>query len=454
MKVVPFKAGMYLLETLTSGMYNDPLSIYREYIQNSVDSIDHSDRSIDDTVIKITLNPLNKSVTIYDNGDGIAAGSAEKILSSIGSSEKLGTTQRGFRGIGRFGGIAFARKVIFTTTTIGESTVSRQEWDCEELRKYLNSPDHTMMTIEELFSKVSSFSQSTDEELRDISFFEVQLLDVESFRNYILDIQRIKNYLIQVAPLPFDPEKFSFYDQVHSFLSDNLPQYGEYRITLNDEQLFRPYKDELEITSKQKKDRLDSVKLFSLNVGKEAIAYGWYGNRRDFLGAIKKGAVVSGLRVKVGNLQVGDQHLLDRCFRENRFNSYIVGEIHVCNQSLKPNSRRDDFVDNIEKTQLYNLIERDLGLPLSKKIRLRSRIQTEKKPSLKEPYLMKTSTLNKTVIQNSTFSDVSVEDENPARPQKIYKNIILTLTPDIVEQLLNKCGDCQILQEVLLEQLK
>ena len=35
-----FKAGMYLLETLTAGMYNDPLAIYREYIQNAADSID------------------------------------------------------------------------------------------------------------------------------------------------------------------------------------------------------------------------------------------------------------------------------------------------------------------------------------------------------------------------------------------------------------------------------
>ena len=41
-KKTPFKAGMYLLETLTSGMYNEPLTIYREYIQNAVDSIDIS----------------------------------------------------------------------------------------------------------------------------------------------------------------------------------------------------------------------------------------------------------------------------------------------------------------------------------------------------------------------------------------------------------------------------
>ena len=252
MKAVPFKAGMYLLETLTSGMYNDPLSIYREYIQNSVDSIDQSTQAAENAVIKIDLDPFLKNVMIYDNGEGISADSAEKVLSSIGSSSKLGTKQRGFRGIGRLGGIAFAKKVVFKTTAKGESTVSTQEWDCEGLRKYLRSPEHTSMTIEELFSEVSTFSQDSVDELTDTSFFEVHLLDVESFRNYIFDIQRIKKYLVQVAPLPFAPEGFSFHDEIHIFLSENVPQYGEYKITVNDDQLFRPYKDELTITEQAK----------------------------------------------------------------------------------------------------------------------------------------------------------------------------------------------------------
>ncbi len=217
MKGTQFKAGMYLLETLTSGMYNDPLSIYREYLQNSVDSIDQSGRSPEDTEIKIELNPIQQSVSIYDNGDGISFEKAEKVLSSIGSSEKLGTLQRGFRGIGRLGGIAFAKKVVFRTSATGESIVSTQEWDCEDLRHLLRSPKHSSMTIEELFSRVSSFYQEDDIELKNSSFFEVKLLEVESFRNYIFDIQRIKQYLIQVAPLPFDTEQFSFHDKVQTF---------------------------------------------------------------------------------------------------------------------------------------------------------------------------------------------------------------------------------------------
>lgn len=437
MKATQFKAGMYLLETLTSGMYNDPLSIYREYLQNSVDSIDQSGRSSEDTEIKIHLNPIKQSVSIYDNGDGIAADKAEQVLSSIGSSGKLGTLQRGFRGIGRLGGIAFAKKVVFKTTAAGKSVVSTQEWDCEDLRKLLRSAEHTGMSIEELFSRVAVFSQETVEESKDISFFEVQLLNVESFRNYIFDIQRIKQYLVQVAPLPFDPEQFSFHDEVRGFLAKNVPQYGEYKITLNGEQLFRPYKNDLSITSEQRSDYLEDVELFELKSGNNALAYGWYGKRRDLLGSIRKGASVSGLRVKVGNLQVGDQHLLDRCFRENRFNSYSVGEIHVCDQSLLPNSRRDDFVDNKEKAVLYNLIERDIGLPLSKEIRRRSRVQTKiPKPGVQ---------IDDVAVVDSTM----VIGKDTVKLLAAAKDTADKTSGVILEQLISKCGDCQTLQQIL-----
>lgn len=33
-------AGKFLLEILTRGMYSNPMHVYREYIQNSSDSID------------------------------------------------------------------------------------------------------------------------------------------------------------------------------------------------------------------------------------------------------------------------------------------------------------------------------------------------------------------------------------------------------------------------------
>ena len=400
-------------------------------------------RSADDTEIKIELNPIQQSVRIYDNGEGITADKAEKVLSSIGSSEKIGTQQRGFRGIGRLGGIAFARKVIFRTTARGESTVSTQEWDCEDLRRLLRSPEHSSMTIEELFSRVSTFSQESLDEQADISFFEVNLLEVESFRNYIFDIQRIKKYLVQVAPLPFDPKNFSFHEKIRNFLTKNVPLYGEYKITINDEQLFRPYRDELSITSKQRNDYIDSVELFSLKSGTKQLAYGWYGRRRNFLGSIRKGAAVSGLRIKVGNLQVGDQHLLDRCFREDRFNSYTVGEIHVCDQTLLPNSRRDDFVDNKNKAFLYNLIEREIGLPLSKEIRQKSRVQAKAKAEASK----------QDVAQAPSAPSSTGGHHLPSAPEVVAQETVGDGSTQLLETLLKQCGDCQTLKRLLKDHL-
>ena len=63
-------------------------------------------------------------------------------------------------------------------------------------------------------------------------------------------------------------------------------------------------------------------------------AYGWYGKRRELLGAVTKSEMSSGIRVRVGNIQIGDNHLLDDCYRESRFNSYMVGEIHVACKDL------------------------------------------------------------------------------------------------------------------------
>ena len=109
----------------------------------------------------------------------------------------------------------------------------------------------------------------------------------------------------------------------------------------------------------------------------EILAYGWYGKRSKLLGSIKPSDGVSGIRVKAGNITIGGERLLDGCFRENRFNGYVTGEIHVISPRLIPNSRRDDFVDNKEKTLFYNAVEREIGLPISREIRLRSRLNSQ-----------------------------------------------------------------------------
>ncbi|TAL33998.1 MAG: hypothetical protein EPN93_12455 [Spirochaetes bacterium] len=201
-----FKAGMYLLETLTSGMYNDPLSIYREYIQNAVDSID---ASLDKRgkQVNVTLFPEDKRIVIYDNGPGIKARKAEEVLSGIGSSNKAGRGYRGFRGIGRLGGIAFSNRVIFRTKAKGEDVESTQIWDCAKLREFISNPSNSLLSIHDLFESSTTFEKSKSQDINK-SFFEVTLDRVASFRNYIFDLKKVREYISQVAPVNYNDNIF------------------------------------------------------------------------------------------------------------------------------------------------------------------------------------------------------------------------------------------------------
>ena len=109
--------GKFTLESLTTGMYNDPEIVYREYIQNSVDSFDNAvEQKImvaDDCRIEIIVDADRQEISIKDNGTGIKKDLAVKTLLDIGNSSKTHTSNRGFRGIGRLGGLSYCKKLSF-----------------------------------------------------------------------------------------------------------------------------------------------------------------------------------------------------------------------------------------------------------------------------------------------------------------------------------------------------
>src|SRR5205823_8116155 len=70
--------GKDVLELLSSAMYVDPLTIYREYIQNASDAIDEAEREglYSDGArprISIWINPRERAIKIIDNGAGVSA---------------------------------------------------------------------------------------------------------------------------------------------------------------------------------------------------------------------------------------------------------------------------------------------------------------------------------------------------------------------------------------------
>jgi len=436
-----FKAGMFLLETLTSGMYNDSLVIYREYIQNAADSIDIEAKKNpkSNKRIHIDLDPFENSITIADEGAGISSDLAESILSSIGLSPKVESKLRGFRGIGRLGGLAFCEHATFRTKAKGEGVESIQEWDCGKLRNIMTSTGQKPFSIEELFNECAKFYQSNGKK-KSGSFFEVKLEGVQSFKNHVMDIKKVHDYIRGTAPVPYNPATFSYAKEINKCLKSNISSYSEYEILLNGDPIYKPYTDQVKLTHKGY-DEIQGVEFFDIKIKDFPVAYGWYGKRKKLLGAIAKGQHTSGLRVRVGNIQIGGNHLLDECFREARFNSYMMGEVHVDCAELVPNSRRDDFIDNIYKNIFYNEIERKIGLPFSKEIRKQSRQSSRNKVSVKvNPELNNNSTPRP--VTNEPFQENELVEDNTINQAASLGD------KDLLSALEKECKNCSVFKRL------
>lgn len=137
--------GKFTLETLTSGMYERPKDIYREYIQNAVDAIDVA---VADGLVKaakaridLEIDKEARSIRISDNGTGINVDYAGKYLLDIGHSPKRFTNARGFRGIGRLAGLAYCRTLVFETSAFGEDKRTVIEFDARTLCEQMLNED-------------------------------------------------------------------------------------------------------------------------------------------------------------------------------------------------------------------------------------------------------------------------------------------------------------------------
>src|SRR2546421_5706590 len=138
--------GKDILELLSTSMYVDPMTIYREYVQNAADSIDEArDQGMHGPTesgrVDISIDQTARSVRIRDNGTGVPWPQFAARLSNLGASRKRGTAARGFRGVGRLAGLGYCQELIFRSRVDGEKRVSELTWDCRGLRAALRSAE-------------------------------------------------------------------------------------------------------------------------------------------------------------------------------------------------------------------------------------------------------------------------------------------------------------------------
>lgn len=180
--------GKNVIENLTTAMYEDLRIIYREYIQNSADSIDKAIQQglLDpgEARVEIEIDADKRYVSVRDNGTGIAHGDFVRTMSSIADSTKDRAEDKGFRGIGRLGGISSCKTLKFSCSVRGEETISICAWDAQLVRDILVDGQRNP-SAGELVDMVTSYSQDVCDV--DDHFFLVELIDVENSSAELLD---------------------------------------------------------------------------------------------------------------------------------------------------------------------------------------------------------------------------------------------------------------------------
>jgi Histidine kinase-, DNA gyrase B-, and HSP90-like ATPase len=353
--------GKDILELVSGAMYVEPLTVIREYVQNAVDSIDEAKAAglydgSDAPRIDIFIDLTERRLRIRDNGIGIKRREFEERLTAFGGSRKRSTRARGFRGVGRLSALGYCQELVFRSKAEGESHVSEMIWNGQQFKEILRDSRYTG-DLNEVVREVTEFDFSSDTEDRP-RFFEVELRRVARLKNDILlNEEAIERYLAEVGPVPFHPA-FRFGGTIQDFLSQHGAA-GAYDIFVGIEapvasdpqQVFRPYNNTFPV-SQSRKDRFKNVEFMKfpgLDGGLAAI--GWI-LHHGYHGALPRSEGVKGLRLRSGNIQVGADGILAEVFRESRFNSWVVGEIHVLTPKVIPNGRRDDFEANMHYLEI------------------------------------------------------------------------------------------------------
>jgi Histidine kinase-, DNA gyrase B-, and HSP90-like ATPase len=367
--------GKDVLELLSSSMYVNPLSIFREYIQNATDAIDDAVAgglfsSIEDGLIEINLDHIDRRVVIRDNGTGLANKDFTKRMLSFGASEKRGTDARGFRGVGRLSALGYVQQLVFRSRAKGDTQVLEATWDGRVVKRMLASNDGDSDLRSIVRAAVTLKRLEPDD--YPVHFFEVELIKPRRIANdRLLNEIEIEAFVSQACPCPFSP-RFSFGEEISALLAPHGSAGKVYRIHINggNEQVYRPYRDHVEY-SDTKNALLRSLRTFEIeSIDGEPAAVGWL-IHHDYQGAIPAAQGVRGLRARVGNIQVGHDRIFLEIFPEDRFCSWTIGEVHVLDGRVVPNGRRDEFESN---SHLDNIIAhlRPLGAEVARECRVSS----------------------------------------------------------------------------------
>lgn len=348
-----------ILSMLMFQLYSDERTIYREYVQNALDSINKAidTRVLDqakDGVVNIDIDVKHKVIKIKDNGAGIKSANAVRTLLDISPSNKDGVSQAGMYGIGRLVGGGYCHELIFRTSARGEAIGTQITFDVDKIWQMVEKDEEDYLAtyvINECTIRESIPAEESDH------YFEVELKGVkDDAAPSLLDAETIINYLREVAPVEYKSEFKN--TLMYKSIADN-PEFKELHEGLEKVQVLvgeTRIQKQYGLSIRGTKDKINNLEYFKIEDRKYGLlGWGWYALTKYTI-QIPKDDKLAGIRLRAHNIQIGDANLLSgtNYWKEGRSNSYFYGEFFVTHPHIRPNGARDGLVPTPESRSLEN----------------------------------------------------------------------------------------------------
>lgn len=327
--------GVMLLESITRGLYHNPLNSVREYVQNEFDA----------GAREVRITASSDKVVIVGNGTGM---SREELLSArrIGYSTKDARVDVGFRGIGIWSGVAICDEVLVSTKKRSETLGHVLKIDAKGLRGDIEQG--TLPLIESLSRRVSIRAMER-EEFRGKQGTSVELRGLLPENLPSLDRESLLTYAQQILPVRVNPG-YKYAEDVERQLQRLVKDYRTIRIFVNEREAFRPPHEAIRTIPPS----FDILK----NDRDETIAVAWYAISEQ--GAVRPDSRF--LIYKKKGFTIGDttrSNLLILKTTDRHAFAWATGEVHVLADEVVPTSERIDFEMN---AAFRDLEERAKGL--------------------------------------------------------------------------------------------
>lgn len=369
--------GKELLETITTALYEDPIILFREYVQNSVDAYKFAVKEdgkvpLSNFCVSIDIDKTERKIVIKDNGYGIYTNQEfqEKMISFANSRKQDRSLYIGFRGIGRISAMPFCGTLTFINKAEGTKYVNICRWEGYKYRELLNSTAKDYESFEEIVKEIVDITEEkTNDDIAD-HYFKV-IID-----NYTLEVDEVimnesfEQKLKKMLPLKYSDDfttSKEIIEKYNAFMEEDLNDFM-YSVVLNGKDLRKNYSDS--------KNVLESDIVFWEIRGKsnkndrpgEKIGIMWFTfNRKIEAVQRNKKNLDYGVLIRSKNVLMGNNDTFaELCFNSKEYISTyreltqtlrgIYGELLINSASLRDNARREWFKTDENSYHLKGII--------------------------------------------------------------------------------------------------